>query len=537
MKICRLQFKLLLLPAVCLCLGLLLFVPTTKAEEIGYDFSLNNVVSGNSGNNNYIGLDFIASTTNITSFDFKFGNYYNGQQKTFTYQICENPNQSGVSDPCSGLTVLGTGDFTTTSPNDGGIINIPFESAVNLVIGHRYGIMLKTAISGYSLYFHVNGSENEGTQLIGVIADGENRDFWAIIYYEATPPTYCGDGLCQMESENSYSCPSDCIGLDTPVQFQSWYNLNTNATGIVSFQYDTNIFTEPTDYLTIYRCDTTKIDGSGNLVCDTYTNIGTSTIWTPVDTEFNNPTGNGNILLTSTSTGYIKYAAQAYKTGSNPYIFSPVEFDTIWQNATDLNPADFIGIGTTTASNALEKLLGQTSYQAACTSEEWNATSTYLGINLTLAKCSIVKTMLDLGNVVARIPQNIASGLGTAFQNLFPFNVPIKIKNCWTQSASSTLPTDIAWLNATDTNGDLTIEIPANWNRGATGTKLIIWGDSIFKNGDTKLAAVFVKIRSLSTYLFWLTFIITMWNIGKNIYNEVRYQDTIDTHRDNDWQL
>jgi len=155
-------------------------------------------------------------------------------------------------------------------------------------------------------------------------------------------------------------------------------------------------------------------------------------------------------------------------------------------------------------------------HDLACTSEEWADSSWWTAI-----RCSSVEAGYRLIDNLKILTQQILTDVGDMFGGIFPFNIPIQIYDQWQLSEDESLPENIAWLELADENNDITIPVPAGWNRG-TSTRVVIWGDSIFVHGDPSLADVFAKIRALSTYLIWAGFIFAIWKLGEDIYNDLR---------------
>jgi hypothetical protein len=98
---------------------------------------------------------------------------------------------------------------------------------------------------------------------------------------------------------------------------------------------------------------------------------------------------------------------------------------------------------------------------------------------------------------------------------MFPFNFSTAIKSAWTQSASTTLPTGLQFLNNENASG--TISIPVTIGN-ATGS-VPIWGAAIF-NKNASTTAAYDSIRTVSTWLIRLAFFALVFFLGSKIYHE-----------------
>jgi hypothetical protein len=168
-----------------------------------------------------------------------------------------------------------------------------------------------------------------------------------------------------------------------------------------------------------------------------------------------------------------------------------------------------------------------TASKLACSDEEWatpdpvigidwlSATTSVAAFNFTKIKCQIIKqyyiSMFSLRDQIKSAGHNSATVLG----NMFPFNFSTAIKNAWTQSASSTLPTGLEFLNSSNASG--TISIPVTI--GNASGSVPIWGTAIF-NKNASSTAAYNSIRTVSTWLIRLAFFALVFLLGSKIYHE-----------------
>jgi len=449
----------------------------------------------------------VVKTIPSTAGNYSFTQTYNGTRVTGACFFVDGADKNNlIEDITTGYNSI---NFNSTSTI--GNLNILVGSAGNggngytgpAITGNNFDVM-----GQYGSYSR-NGLESFfiGTKIATTTTTNYN-------FSEAGSASWWGTASVKIIKINAYSepAPSD-PDTNTPLLFNDNYSLYTNSTGLARFSYDTTEFTSSSDYLTLYKCGSLPLGTLGAVSCANATNLGTSSIWTNIDIAFNSPSGNGILSMTSTSSERTLFYVVATKTGSTN-LYYPVYFYVTWNNGTPLDPNDFIG---TTSSSSLELLLGGIStYSAACSYEDWNATSTYLGLNLTLARCSATKAALDLANIVGRIPTNVANGFISVLQNLFPFNIPIKIKQSFDNS-TSTLPVALSYFNIADSNGNLAITLPEEWV-GST-TPVAVWGPGVMTENDSA-ADFFAGIKAFSTYIMWFMFIIFIWHKALDIKEE-----------------
>jgi hypothetical protein len=168
-----------------------------------------------------------------------------------------------------------------------------------------------------------------------------------------------------------------------------------------------------------------------------------------------------------------------------------------------------------------------TASRLACSDEEWatpdpvigidwlSATTSVPAFNFTKIKCNIVKQYYISMFSIRDQAKSAGVNAGEALGNMFPFNFSTALKNAWTQSASSTMPTGLEFLNTENASG--TISIPVKIGN-ATGT-VPIWGTAIFHNNASSTAA-FNSIRTVSTWLIRLAFFALIIFLGSKIYHE-----------------
>jgi len=164
-----------------------------------------------------------------------------------------------------------------------------------------------------------------------------------------------------------------------------------------------------------------------------------------------------------------------------------------------------------TAPTILEST-GTSTNSMVCTADEWASEDVLIKV-----KCNFLSAVLNIGETIAKIPANFANGISATMKNMFPINIPWQFLTSWNESASATLPNDLAWLTPADGNGNVYVDMPEMFG---AGQKMAVWGPASYDN-NAKLIQVFGYLKSLSVYLLWLLVIAEIVNLGKKILSDV----------------
>ena len=166
----------------------------------------------------------------------------------------------------------------------------------------------------------------------------------------------------------------------------------------------------------------------------------------------------------------------------------------------------------------LDDVFGVSIHDMVCDDNQWNATSTYAGLNFTVLKCQTFESALNIAEKIANIPKNIAKGFISVIKTTFPFNLPVKIYESWNNSENGTLPTELNWINPSDEDGNIRFTLPSAWYSGTT--TILLWGDDLFSPTGQPQTTVFANIRILSKYLLWALFIFSIIVWGKRLVSD-----------------
>jgi len=205
---------------------------------------------------------------------------------------------------------------------------------------------------------------------------------------------------------------------------------------------------------------------------------------------------------------YFKWRAEFPTTND---IWDNTLWHIIWQT-----PNEIINLPSL---NSTSTFFNQTPHDIACTPEEWAATSSFLGLNGTIIRCETISSLLTISQSFVNMVKSAINGILNSTKLLFPVNLFVGINKSWANSASSTLPTTLAWLNEeVDSDGNITI----GGNGPITGTTIAtttIWGKNM-SAGNTFWETWRLRIRSLSTW-FWigLFLIFQIFFRGKRLLN------------------
>lgn len=188
------------------------------------------------------------------------------------------------------------------------------------------------------------------------------------------------------------------------------------------------------------------------------------------------------------------------------------------------NPAFIPGESSdTTALPEMADIFATSTHSMVCTDEEWNATSTYLGMNFTTMKCSILQSMLDITDKAAHYPAVAAQGVVNVLGTVFPLNIFVKFKESWDSSATTALPSALTYIDMADSSGNVYFTRPAVAGL-ATSSPQLIWGPSLFTSNATALALI-AFIKAFSTYLFWYLFIMQLYRYATTVADELGDKD------------
>lgn len=310
------------------------------------------------------------------------------------------------------------------------------------------------------------------------------------------PTASCGDGSCN-GTETFNTCPQDCLMplLDDSLYFQNQYS-SAPQCGL-PIRYDTAYYPGITsDYVDFYEC------AEGD--CGTKTWIASTTIINEysVVVEGINQTG-AYIPPPATSGNYVYEAISSNGGVYHFFIFWGYSCSGIsYINDNLYDGGGYFNNGNATSSfSTSTAAFNLNAHDIACSEDEWNATSSFLGINGTKIRCEITAGAISIGQGFVNMVQSAVKGAINGISSLFPVNMVIKIKESWTESASSTLPASLSWLDdEVDSNGNITIG-NVEPIEGAGIATTTIWGKDMgadFNEWETWR----LRFRSLTTW-FW----------------------------------
>lgn len=306
--------------------------------------------------------------------------------------------------------------------------------------------------------------------------------------------------------------------------FDNPYVRSKNTTARIDYLYNQDVFT-PYDYIEVNRYD------SATSTSKTF--VATSTI---IDLSYGGLLGKHDgqsfftVASTSTDSGPAYYGVKAHlaaywdaTTQQDVAATTTIEYIVVvdWQDQTIPTPEEIIN-GQFQATSTTN-IFNLDTYSLACTEDEWASTSSMpiTGWNVDRTVCRIKKWVLDIALTPAFWIQDKVKSAGRILGNTFPFGLVKQISKSWQDSAAQNLPSELTWLTPVDSNGDLFITMPAGLTGSGTSSKVVLFGDSIFKNGNAEVAAVFAHLRVISKYFLWFGFIWAVYRMGQNIYEEL----------------
>lgn len=185
---------------------------------------------------------------------------------------------------------------------------------------------------------------------------------------------------------------------------------------------------------------------------------------------------------------------------------------------------NFVGASSsdTTALPDVATVFGTSTRGVVCTEDEWNATSTYLGMNFTVMKCSVMQSLIDVADHVAHYPAVTAQAVTGTFLTVFPLNVFSQIKSSWDSSATASLPSALAVIDIADTDGNVYVDQPQIGY--STTTKQLIFGPGLVSGNTTAMNFV-AFVKALTTYIFWGLFILQVYNFALDTSESLGHKD------------
>lgn len=187
------------------------------------------------------------------------------------------------------------------------------------------------------------------------------------------------------------------------------------------------------------------------------------------------------------------------------------------------------------SQQSLENYLGTSTEMIVCSAEEWNtpdpvwgidwlsATTSVPALNFTKLKCYFFLGILNIADGIANAPNRTYQSSKEALLTLFPINIPAQIKKSWDESATTTLPADLAFLDIADNDGNISLTLPSQFFDSTT--TIPIWGEQIYGENEGVENAI-GNIKSLSKYLLWVLFIFEIMAIGWKVWHDIDGETT-----------
>lgn len=515
-------------------LALLLSMTPAKADNIVFHEITTSSNSFGAADNYQGQIFYSGTTTNLSKIAMGFGG--SSDINITEIAICKGllPDLSGVAEwDTNAITCNWSGherifyetnSTWTYSVNFYGLFDYYYEltTPIELETNTYYYFVFKndanvtyyqqnSAIGGFVPHGSASGYWDYGTTAPGI---------QHVLYYDdewTPPPTSCSVGYTLIN--NNCILTNNLNSLNLPFSILSPYNCYNESTCKVNYFYDENKITIY-DTIDIYKYDS-PTSTEKTLIHDDLSIIDYN--------AFGKRNGESYFTLTgtSTTTGFEYYEMIGNKaeywdretletvpaTTTTPYLivinWINTEIPTIEEIIANINTS------TTTASTIWDI----NSYELACTDEEWNSTSTYLGLNLTTTLCQIKKLGFDMMLTTGEFAKSQGEKLGKFIGNIFPFGFMKQINNSWKNSKNETINSDNFFFKNFEENGEISLTLPAEINGTASTTKLYIWGQTAW---GEDVQEIINAIRWLSTYLLWLSFIYGIYETGKNIYEEIK---------------
>lgn len=497
MKICRLQFKLLVSLSVCLFSGLLLFARPTNAAEVLFFDTLDKTDNYCCGLGDWSYWQIFQ--TDVGSIN-QVSHVFNDSRNDIYIVLTNNDTSETLYTTIDNKVNVSSGLYTWNFDS------IPLSSGVN----YKIQIFNK----GNSVYYQSSGTMVEGAIQMGIdgsYAPGGLASPATLnlgLGYDDTYGTgYCGDGICN-GTETDTTC-IDCLtfyDMTTLEDTYLWFDKTIeycpiNSSCAIKYHFDTDIFNPATDYgkLYYYESSTSTPDYLGNI-----TPLATG--WELGDLD------GGRIIASSTATSthfsYYKIVpCQTFGSGGcwgtstvAVWFSPPPDYEEIISGM-------WVATSSTSTSDMVEEF-NLTAYNLTCSAEQW------AGDWWTKIGCYFRFGEVVLQNRASQILSNVMSRTWSSLKNMFPFNFANLMNTSWKAATISGVPSDLAFLDMLDDEGNISFDFSAM--TGAT-TTLTFWGANTFNNTNGE----FTKVRSISKYVFYGLLFLYIYLKGKHVYNEL----------------
>lgn len=301
--------------------------------------------------------------------------------------------------------------------------------------------------------------------------------------------------------------------------FQDSYNCSQNATCIIKYDYNENYIPEDTNEMRLYDPDEILVATS---TIESFSELGKANGKSRITVE----------IASTTPIGKYVYVVEADQNGNSLWQYGrPITinvFDGSIPNAAYVWDSD----------EDISTLWGD-SYTLACSEEEWAEADDSNFFNMIRLKCNATKTTLDIFfgtlNVAKSVFSNVYESGKTLLKNTFPFNMIYKVKYQWDRSAYINLPVDLALIQNATESGELSVKIKKELLSSEEDVYWVLWGDDIWEE-NTEVKKFFDFIRVLSKYFMYALFLLGVYKMGEDFFNEYMYENKLSSQRNSDWQ-
>jgi len=488
---------------------------STKAADISwYSLEDDNDWNVDSSYPHQIGITFEAQYNNLSKIEVKWLCLSDYNERTHEFYLFEISSLSDIPDIASD-TPIDTQTITFPACSTWGEewVSFDLDEPIGTDIGNFYAIVFNSGGNSEALLVK-SGNITPSVDTFNGETHYDLLSPTARLYYDDTYGSGCPWGYVL---EGEICVINDEVGL---FFFSNPYICDNASSCKIDYLYQEQFFT-PYDYISIYRYE--------NLTSPNKTFVASTSIINY--SVFGKQGGLSYFTLTGSSTisGLTYYdvvgEVAAYwnaETGTTTPATTTVPYVVVvdWGDIPTYDWTEQFATSSTSTDNSLGSFLDMNTHDLACSAEEWEEASESGVFNFTKLKCRTIKTMLDFTNASVGIIKKMLEWVkNIVLYNAFPVNIPLKIYEAWQDSETESLPSELAFLNSKDENGNLSITIPADWGDTGTATPIVVWGPAVFEANSTA-DNVFDFMRGLSTYMIWLMTIITLVNMGIMAFEE-----------------
>lgn len=404
-----------------------------------------------------------------------------------------------------------------------------FDSPVSMTVGNTYSFVVVFNDTRMTYAMEDSGTYADGASLDG----GSSRDVWFQVLYEDGTT---GSDDYVMYYGNSPAYTNLGGNYDLPVVYNVCDNFNASSTTYLVL-HDVDEY-DLADGMILTAC-------SGSVVY----NVSAGTVQHSENAHFHIYDSGTVDVQTAEFLNNVDYQVLDQEDYIHYYYPQGLYIDTsVGAGTTTVNFAYSVCSDTNWASSTIwlkNEDSGNTAVSytpLACTGNgvlefpytqnlnlSFPATISYQNGGIEKLKSSVFNVVfwsysdIDLGTDATSTNVLVAFGRAwwNRFINIFPFNIPVAMRTAWRASETADLPSDLQFLDVSETNGDINASFPKEWLGTSTDMTFTLFGRDKIANGSADALVLFENFRKFSKYLQWFVFIWAIIYLAKKVITDM----------------